>query len=314
MGAAEKDNPFKTVLITGGTDGLGRATALLLAEEGYRVFAAGRNPAKREALATLARERRLPLDTVEMDVCDDASVARAVAEVRLKAGPIDALVNNAGIGFIAVMEEVKMADLKRQFETNFFGAVRVTQQVLPEMRARRRGRIINMSSIAGKVALPLFGPYAGSKFALEGMSDALRLELHPFGIDVVLIEPGYIPTHFQDTSLELSAAYREAASRSPYARVYKGFVGSWKRSTRSARYTPEDCARVILRALRDNPPRPRYTVTRSARITKWAKRLLSDRMLDRRLIRMFGLERRPEAFSPEIQPGAASPGEAKVRR
>ena len=283
---------LKTVLITGGTDGLGRAAALLLAEQGYRVFAAGRSSEKRAALDQLARERGLPLETVEMDVCDDASVARGLAEVHTKAGPLDVLVNNAGIGYITAMEEISMNHLRQQFETNFFGVVRVTQAVLPEMRQRRRGRILNMSSAAGRIALPLFGPYSGSKFALEGMTDALRLELYPFGIDVVLIEPGYIPTNFQAVSLELSSPYAAAAEGSAYAMVYRNFRRSWKKSTTGVRYTPEDCARVILRALRDNPPRPRYTVTRRARLANWAKRLLSDRALDRGLIRTFRLERR----------------------
>ncbi len=282
---------LKTVLITGGTDGLGRATALLLATAGYRVFAAGRSRAKREALDQVARERRLPLETLEMDVCDDSSVARALAEVRSQAGPVDVLVNNAGIGYIAPMEEITMEHLRQQFETNFFGVVRVTQAVLPEMRVRRRGRIINVSSVAGKLALPLFGAYSGSKFALEGMTDALRLEVYPLGIDVVLIEPGYIPTNFQATSMELSSPYATAAESSPYARVYQNFRRLWRKSTSGVRYTPEDCARVILRALRDTPPRPRYTVTRRAAVATWAKRLLSDRALDRRLIRIFRLER-----------------------
>src|SRR5712692_8151218 len=282
---------LKTVLITGGTDGLGRATALRLAESGYRVFAAGRSRAKREALDQAARERRLPLETIEMDVCDDASVARALAEVRSQAGPMDVLVNNAGIGYIAPMEEITMEHLRQQFETNFFGVVRVTQAVLPEMRARRSGRIINVSSVAGKLALPLFGAYSGSKFALEGMTDALRLEVYPFGIGVVLIEPGYIPTNFQVRSAELSSPYAAAAEGGPYAKVYQNFRRSRKKSTAGARYTPEDCARVVLRALRDNPPQPRYTVTRHALVARWAKRLLSDRALDRSLIRAFGLER-----------------------
>src|SRR5712692_5408345 len=155
---------FSTVLITGGTDGLGRAIALLLAERGYRVFATGRSAERRAQLDAEARQRKLPLAAVEMDVCDDASVARAVSLVRAQAGPIDVLVNNAGVGYMAVMEEVRLEDLRRQFETNFFGVVRVTQAVLPEMRERRRGRILNMSSAAGRIALPLFGPYYGSKF------------------------------------------------------------------------------------------------------------------------------------------------------
>ncbi len=241
---------LKTVLITGGTDGLGRAAALLLAEQGYRVFAAGRSTEKRAALDLLAGERQLPLETTEMDVCDDTSVERAVAEVRATAGSIDVLVNNAGVGYMAVMEEIQMEHLRQQFETNFFGAVRVTQAVLPEMRARRRGRIVNISSAAGKVALPLFGPYSGSKFALEGMTDALRLEVYPFGIDVVLIEPGYIRTGFQSVSAELSSPYAAAGRNTPYARLYEAFRKVTKSARSSSRYTPEDCPRDPARPAR----------------------------------------------------------------
>ncbi len=287
--AARKE--FSNVLITGGTDGLGRAVALLLAENGYRVFASGRNAAKRHALDALARERQLPLETVEMDVCDEASVARALAQVRAAAGPIDVLVNNAGIGYLAAMEEIRMEHLKQQFETNFFGVVRVTQAVLPEMRQRRCGRIINMSSAAGKIALPLFGPYSGSKFALEGMSDALRLEVYPFGIDVVLIEPGYIRTGFQGVSAELSSPYMAGDRSTPYAALYEVCQRSFKNARNQSRYTPEDCARVVLRAVEDAPPKARYTVTRIARVASWAKRLLPDRALDRRMIRTYGLDR-----------------------
>jgi NAD(P)-dependent dehydrogenase (short-subunit alcohol dehydrogenase family) len=283
-----------TVLITGGTDGFGRAAALLLAEQGYRVFAAGRSAERRAQLAALARERRLPLETIEMDVCDDASVERAMGEIHASrsfgTGPIDVLVNSAGVGYFAVMEDIRLEDLRRQFETNFFGVVRVIQKVLPGMRARGRGRIINLSSAAGKVALPTFGPYSSSKFALEAMSDALRLELHAFGIHVVVIEPGYIPTGFQDASTELSTDYKANSASSPYARVYEGYRKARGRHMGGSRYTPEDCARVILRAVRETPPKPRYTVTRAAKVANLAKRLLPDRMLDRLLIRTFGLK------------------------
>ena len=298
---------IQNVLITGGTDGLGRAAGILLAEKGYNVFAAGRSAEKRAALQQLARERGLSLGVVEMDVCDDASVTSAVESVHARAGQIDVLINNAGVGYIAAMEEVRMDDLRRQFETNFFGAVRLIQAVLPEMRRRRRGRIINMSSISGKVVIPLFGPYSSSKFALEAMTDALRLETHAFGVHVALIEPGYIPTGFQTASRELSNPYAAGAAASPYAAVYAGFRRQWKETrsaakkpekarpaeasgTQKARTTPEDCARVILRALRDTPPRPRYTVTRSAWVGSLMKRLVPDRMMDRQLIRRFGLK------------------------
>jgi NAD(P)-dependent dehydrogenase (short-subunit alcohol dehydrogenase family) len=291
----------QTVLITGATDGLGRATALLLARQGYRVFAAGRSAEKRAALDRAAAEHSLPLTSVEMDVCDEHSVARGLQRIRSAAGPVDVLVNNAGVAYVAAMEEIRLDDLRRQFETNFFAPVRLIQAVLPEMRQRHSGRIVNMSSIAGKVTIPLFGPYSSSKYALEAISDALRLELHPFGIHVVLIEPAYIPTGMESASVELSAEYAGKAQSSPYAAVYEGFRRAWKRnrhkepdgkkspSKSRPLATPDDCARVILRALRDTPPRPRYTVTRAAQIGVLVKRLLSDRALDRRLLQQYGL-------------------------
>jgi NAD(P)-dependent dehydrogenase (short-subunit alcohol dehydrogenase family) len=280
-----------SVLITGATDGLGRAAAIFLAGNGYRVFAGGRNAQKRASLERLAEEKRLPIETFHLDVTNDDSARRAVARVLESAGSLDVLINNAGIAYVAVMEEIRLEDLRRQYETNVFGGVRMIQAALPAMRARRRGRIINMSSIAGKIASPLMGPYASSKFALEGLSDSLRVELSPFGIHVVLIEPGIIHTNMQSASLELSSSYAAGAEKSPYAAVYQGFRNSWKKSSSGASTTPEDCARVILRALRDTPPRARYTVTKRARYGMLAKRFLSDRFLDRQILKAMGLDK-----------------------
>jgi len=281
----------QTVLVTGGTSGLGRATAIGLAARGYRVFAGGRSEERRSAVEAEARERNLPLTALEMDVTDDASVARALSRVRAESGAVDVLVNNAGIAIVAAMEEITLEDLRRQFETNFFGVLRVTQQVLPAMRERRRGRIINVSSVAGKLVSPLFGPYSSSKFALEAMTDALRLELHHLGIYAVLIEPGYIPTDMENAALSLSQRYAEGSEASPYAAVYRGFRRAWKQTTDRPRYRPENCAEVILRALVETPPRPRYTVTREARLTALARRLVPDRALDRWILRAYGLNR-----------------------
>lgn len=311
MAAQARGEGLSTILVTGGTDGLGRATAILLAEHGYRVFAAGRNPARREALDALARERRLPLTTAEMDVTDGASVDRAVEEIRSQAGPIDALVNSAGIAIISTMEEIALTDLQKQFETNVFGAVRVIQRVLPEMRERRRGRIINMSSVAGKISNPLFGPYSSSKFALEAVSDALRLELYPFGVYVVVIEPGYIPSGMEKASVELSSRYTHNATAGPYAGLYQNFLRFWKRTTGNPRYTSEDCARVILRALRETPPKTRYPVTREARLTILARRWLSDRRLDRMTIRTLGLDRLAASAEPKASAKAAAVSERR---
>ncbi len=291
MSAASDLHQSSSVLITGATDGLGRAMAVFLAANGYRVFAAGRSAEKRASLDRLAAERNLRIETLDMDVSDDASVSRGVGRVLDRAGRIDVLINNAGVAYVAVLEELRLDDLRKQYETNVIGVLRVTQAVLPAMRERRSGRILNMSSIAGKIASPLMGAYASSKHALEGLSDSLRLELAPFGVRVVLIEPGFIPTNMSNASLDLSAAYAAKAEKSPYAAVYRSFRDSWKKTTSAPRTTPEDCARVILRAILDSPPRPRYTVTPHARFGVLAKRLLSDRMLDKRILHSMGLDK-----------------------
>ena len=284
----QQDNG-RIALITGGTDGLGRAAAVMLAERGYRVFAGGRNAERIAALQQLANERKLPLTAMELDVCDDASVDRAVTEIESSAGTVDVLVNNAGIAIAAVMEEITLTDLRRQFETNYFGLVRMAQRVLPGMRRKLSGRIINMSSIAGKLTSPLFGPYSSSKHAVEAISDAMRLEVYPFGIQVVLIEPGYIHTSMSRNAGELSSAYAKGAEQSPYKAVYQGFLNAWGKTTKSSHYTPEDCARVVVRAIEDDPPRARYAVTREAKIGILARRLLPDRVMDRQLRRAMGI-------------------------
>ncbi len=284
------DATRETVLVTGATSGLGRAAAIHLAEQGYRVFAAGRSAERRAELQAMALQQQLSLTTIEMDVREDESVDRAMAEIETTTS-VDVLINNAGVAYVVPVEEIRLADLREQFEINVFGAVRVTQRVLPGMRARGKGRIINMSSLAGRLAFPLFGAYSGSKFALEGMTDALRLEVYPFGIDVVLIEPGYIPTGMEQTALELGSSYREHLERGPYAGVYKNFVRAWRRGTSGTRTTAEDCARVVLRAVRETPPRTRYTVTPGSQFVLWGKRLLPERLRDRLMRRSFGLRR-----------------------
>jgi NAD(P)-dependent dehydrogenase (short-subunit alcohol dehydrogenase family) len=282
-------SPQKVVLITGGTDGLGKATAVLLAQHGYRAIAAGRREAKRSALAALAKTKNLPLTTVELDVCSDTSVKRAVQSVTDSYGAIDVLINNAGVGYMAVVEELKMEDLKQQFETNLFGVLRVTQAVLPGMRAQRRGRIVMLSSVAGLVTPPTYGAYSSSKHALEGLSNALRLELFPFNVQVVLIEPGYIVTNFQQTAKDLAQPYAGSAKTSPYEKIYAGaWAGATKGRTKS-KATPEDCARVILQAIESPNPKARYGVTPLATLVKWAKRLASDRMVDEFLRRKYGV-------------------------
>jgi NAD(P)-dependent dehydrogenase (short-subunit alcohol dehydrogenase family) len=297
---SQRDHPV--VLVTGGTDGLGRATALLLAERGYRVFAGSRNAERRAALTQLASERKLMLEAVELDVADDASVDGCVAEIERRAAPVDILVNNAGIAIAAVMEEITLGDLEKLYNTNIFGVLRATKRVLPKMRERRQGRIVNMSSIAGKIATPIMGPYSSSKHALEAISDALRFELSPFGVAVILIEPGYIPTSMNRTAAELSSAYAKAAEHSAYRAIYQGFLRNWEKTRRASKYAPEDCARVVLRAIEETPPRARYLVTRSAKIAASLRRLLSDRAFDRMIRNELGLDKIRESLEKPPSP------------
>src|SRR6266702_1330999 len=242
---AECEN--RTVLITGATDGLGKAAAILLAERGYRVYAAGRSAEKRAQLDQLAKSKNLPLKSLELDVTSDDSVRT--------------------------------------------GVHRVTQAVLPHMRERRSGRILMISSVAGLVSPPTYGAYSSSKHALEGLSNALRLELFPFNIQVVLIEPGYIVTNFQQTAKELAQPYVESSRASPYVKIYSGAWAGANEGRDSSKSTPEDCARVIFEAIESPNPRARYGVTALPTVVKWAKRLASDRMVDAFLRRKYRVTR-----------------------
>jgi NAD(P)-dependent dehydrogenase (short-subunit alcohol dehydrogenase family) len=283
------DTQQKSVLITGATDGLGRALAMLLAERGYRVFAAGRSSEKLAQLDALAREKTLPLESVPLDVCSDASVERALSHVLGKVGDLDILVNNAGVNYTAAVEDLSMQDWRAQFETNFFGVLRVTRAILPHMRERRSGRILMMSSLSGLVTPPTQGAYSSSKHALEGLSNALRMELYPFKIDVVLIEPGYIITGIQKAATELSRPYMQKAG--PYTPLYARFFTSVNDTRAKSRTTPEDCARVMLHAIETPNPKPRYGVTSLSPFVKWSKRLLTDSAMDAMLRRRYGIVR-----------------------
>src|SRR6202048_4251474 len=279
----------KSVLITGATEGLGKALAWFLAQRGYRIFAGGRSAEKLAELDGIAREKKLAMESIALDVCSDTSVQSAVEAVLAKAGAIDVLVNNAGVNYTAAVEDLSMEGWRAQFETNFFGVLRVTRALLPHMRERRSGRILMMSSLSGLVTPPTQGAYSSTKHALEGLSNALRMELYPFGIDVVLIEPGYIITGIQKAAAELSRPYLEKGG--PYAPLYARFFTSVNDTRAKSRTTPEDCAQVMLHAIETPQPKPRYGVTSLALFVKWSKRLLTDSAVDAMLRRRYGIAR-----------------------
>jgi short-subunit dehydrogenase len=192
---------------------------------------------------------------------------------------------------MAVVEELRLSDFRRQMESNFYGVVSVTQAVLPQMRQRRSGRILMMSSAAGLISPPTYGAYSASKHALEGLSNALRLELYPFGVEVILIEPGYINTNFQQTAKELAQPYVEHATTSPYAQIYSGAWAGANQSRGQSKTTPEDCALVILKAIEATKPKARYPVTPLAKWLSLGKRILSDSRLDSIMRKKYGITR-----------------------
>ncbi|HQZ83328.1 MAG TPA: SDR family oxidoreductase [Pyrinomonadaceae bacterium] len=203
------------VLITGSSTGIGMATALNLATKGHKVYASMRNPAGGGDLLSAAAAAGVAVELVQLDVTDEASVEKAVAEILEREGRIDVLVNNAGIGPLGPVEEMSIATFKNVYETNVFGVVRCVQAVLPAMRKQQSGSIVNISSVAGQISSVCSGAYASSKFALEGLSEALAQEVRPFGIHVAIVEPGFIITPIIDKALAELSTHSDSAY--PYA-------------------------------------------------------------------------------------------------
>jgi NAD(P)-dependent dehydrogenase (short-subunit alcohol dehydrogenase family) len=272
-------------LITGSSSGIGLATSLYLARRGYTVWATMRNLEKASEIRKIIESERLPIELAQLDVCDDSSVKEAVAQILQKSGRIDVLVNNAGYGLRGAIEEVSLDEWKRQFETNFYGVIRVTQAVLPQMRAQRSGAIVNISSVLGRMAIPFSGPYTASKFALEGLTETLRYELAPWNIKVVLIEPGFIATNFQQNAQLAQAAQSQD---SPYA-IFKQASGRRVQRNIYRAAPPERVAETIYRAITHPRPKLRYAVGRDARLVLPLRRFLPEGLFERILKRQLGL-------------------------
>jgi len=264
------------VLITGCSSGIGKATALAAAARGHRVYATARDPASLRDLESGGRVR-----TLALDVTDTGSIGRAVATVLGEAGRLDALVNNAGYGQYGAVEDVTAEEWRREFDVNLFGAVEVTRAVLPAMRQARSGTIVNVSSVAGKIAIPFAAPYCASKHALEAVSDALRVEVAPFGIRVVVIEAGPIATRFGERAR--AGVARMLASPGPYSPFYRNAERAMDTDFQAGKLPPEAVARVIVQAIESERPRTRYRVTRMATVLIFLRRFLPDRFFDRRM-------------------------------
>lgn len=268
----------KNVLVTGASAGIGKATAERFLEEGWKVYAVARRVEKMEDLAARGAT------TMQMDVTKEADMKRVVAAIEAEHGAVDVLVNNAGYSESGAIEDVPVEDARYQMEVNVFGLVRMTQFVLPKMRQQRGGRIINISSMVGKITFPTSGWYSATKHALEALSDALRFEVAPFGIDVVLIEPGAIRTEFQQVAARTVEENSRDGLYANLARTYTRLL-----ETRSGDNTPgpEVVADVIYRAASAKRPKTRYLVPFNANLFVLLRRLAPDRIWDMLLRTQF---------------------------
>ena len=250
-------NRQKVAIVTGSSSGIGYATSLLLARNGFYTYASARDINKSATLESIANTEGLPLKLIQLDVTDDSSVKSAVEKIMSEKGRIDVLVNNAGYGLFGAFEDISLEEIKAQFETNFFGVIRVTQCVLPIMRNGGVGGIIvNISSLNGHIAFPVISAYVATKFALEGLSESIAYELEPFGIKVILIEPGAIGSNFMKGSV---SSKRALDPKSPYSELVQKV--RFKISSDHENATqPEEVAKIIVKDISSEKPEFRYVV------------------------------------------------------
>ncbi|AKA23637.1 oxidoreductase [Pseudomonas chlororaphis] len=275
----------KVALVTGASSGIGEATALTLKKRGYTVYAAARRTERMRHLLAAG------IQVLPLDVTDEASMQACVQDILERSGRLDVLVNNAGYGSYGAVEDVPSAEARAQFEVNVFGATRLIQLVLPQMRAQRSGTIVNITSMGGKIYTPLGAWYHGTKFALEAISDCLRLEVQPFGIDVVVIEPGGIKTEWAGIAAEKLA---ETSSRGPYADQAQAMTRAMlDEASRKWQSPPQLIADTIAKAVTARRPKTRYAVGFAARPLLLLRWLLSDRGFDRLMRLTTGISRQP---------------------
>lgn len=268
----------KTALVTGASSGIGWETAKLLHTKGYSVYAAARRVEKMKDL------EKLGIHLVAMDVADEPSMVLGVNSILAKEGSIDILVNNAGYGSYGAIEDVAMDEARRQFEVNLFGLARLIQLVLPKMRQNKYGKVINISSIGGKIYTPFGGWYHAAKHAVEGFSDCLRLETKPFGIDVIIIEPGAVASEWGTIAAE---HLRQTSAKSAYAQAANKAADGMVRTYASNQPSrPTVIADTILKAITARRPKTRYAAGYMAGTTINLRRFLSDRLFDRLITTM----------------------------
>jgi NAD(P)-dependent dehydrogenase (short-subunit alcohol dehydrogenase family) len=272
--------PLKTALVTGASSGIGEATARKLASSGYTVYGAARRVERMAGLADVG------IRVIAMDVTDDASMVAGVERIVADTGRVDILVNNAGYGSYGALEDVPISEAKYQFDVNIFGLARLTQLVLPHMRAQHSGRIVNVSSVGGKIYEPLGSWYHATKFAVEGLSDSLRLELAPFGIRVVVIEPGAIATEWSAIAAD---GLVKTSGDTAYADLAHNGAAVLNLTDGNPRLAspPSVVADAIAKAVAARRPRTRYAVGGGAKPVLLLRRTLPDRAFDAVVSRAF---------------------------
>lgn len=274
MKQEEGEEQGKVAIVTGSSSGIGYATSLLLARNRFHTYATMRNIEKSADIQEIANKERLPLQVIQLDVNDDASIRNSIKRVERENERIDVLVNNAGYGLVGAFEDLSVEEIKSQFETNFFGVIRLTQQVLPIMRKQKSGTIVNVSSGAGRIGFPGMSAYVSSKFALEGLSESMSYELEPFGIKVIIIEPGVIRTNFKKNSV-MSKKSLDNSSISPYSSIIQKIDSSISSIIEHAT-PPEEVAKAILHAITSNNPELRYLVGNDMIMMAETKKNMSD--------------------------------------
>jgi len=262
----------QVALITGSSSGIGYETSLALARSGFCTYAGVRNTKNSDILEKKIAKEKLDLNILQLDVNDKSSIDNAINRIKTEEKRIDVLINNAGYGLVGFFEELGLDEIRKQFETNFFGVLNVTKKVIPIMREQNRGTIINLSSGAGQVGFPGISAYVSTKFAIEGFSESLMYELFPFGIRVIIIEPGVIKTNFFNNCI---VSDKSSKKGSLYSNSLKKIQNNIELMQEHAT-PPIEVAKVILQALKSDEPKQRYVVGNDAVMILEAKRSLSD--------------------------------------
>jgi NAD(P)-dependent dehydrogenase (short-subunit alcohol dehydrogenase family) len=264
----------RVAVVIGTSSGIGFETALTLARNGFQTYATMRDPEKGENIKSIATKENLPIHIEQLDVTDNKSVTNAIQAIVSKANRTDVLVNNAGYALTGAFEETSMDEIKKQFETNFFGLMRTTQAVLPIMRKQKSGAIVNISSAAGRFGYPGCSAYVITKFAVKGLSESMAYELEPFGIKVILVEPGVIKTNIANGMV---VAKKSQNPNSPYSQIMQKMSTSFEHMLENASSSPDLVAKVVLQAVTsENPSLSRYLAGKDVESWIEAKRNMSD--------------------------------------